>query len=130
MPRPSWNEYFLGIAEAVSKRADCTRRQFGSVIVKENRIVSTGYNGSPSGAPSCLNGECPRGTKTTEELPGFMSGNHDFSDCISIHAEANAIAHSNWVDCRGGTIYINGCPPCDMCSKLIKAAGIKEVIWK
>jgi dCMP deaminase len=60
--RPDWDGYFLGIASAVAARADCTRRQVGAVIVKGNRIVSTGYNGAPSGLPGCLtDGRCPRG---------------------------------------------------------------------
>lgn len=61
MNRPGWDQYFLGIAQAVSARADCTRRKVGAVIVKDRRIVSTGYNGAASGEGSCLAGDCPRG---------------------------------------------------------------------
>jgi dCMP deaminase len=127
MDRPSWNEYFLSIAAVVATRADCRRAQCGAVIVKDHRIVSTGYNGSPSGGPSCLAGECPRGLKTLRELPGFAQGNHDYSDCVSLHAEQNAIAYASRFDTHGATLY-STTPPCDMCSKLIKAAGITEVI--
>lgn len=132
--RPRWDDYFLGIARAVAARADCTRAKFGAVIVDtHNRIVATGYNGSPPGEGSCLAGECPRGTKTHEELPSSSAGNHDFSDCISLHAETNAVANAEASRCRGATLYlarIDGPSflPCDMCSKLVRAAGIGRVV--
>lgn len=72
--RPSWDEYFLGIAKAVAVRADCTRRQVGAVIVRDNRIVATGYNGGPSGGPSCLSGQCPRGQLDRDQMPGYAHG--------------------------------------------------------
>jgi dCMP deaminase len=129
--RPAWDDYFLGIAVAVSARADCTRARYGAVIVKDHRIVSTGYNGGRPGGPSCLAGECPRGRFTKDELPGSHRGNHDYTDCIALHAEANAIAYCSRSDMIGGTIYIAGMAdnrPCDMCSKLIQAAGIERVV--
>lgn len=128
MNRPDWNEYFLGICQAVLARADCVRAQHGAVITKHNRIVSTGYNGGPSGGPSCLKGECPRGQLSYEQLGGFEKGNHDYSNCISLHAETNAIAYANRHDTQGGTIYIDAAP-CDMCLKLIRAAGIVRVVY-
>jgi dCMP deaminase len=109
--RPSWNEYFLGIAEAVSKRGDCTRRQVGAVIVKNNRIVATGYNGTIPGQPGCLDGQCPGGDGV---IP-----------CITIHAEANAILYADRNDCEGADIYISDVP-CQHCQKLISGAGIKQ----
>lgn len=133
--RPAWDAYFLDIARAVAARADCRRARFGAVIVDtHHRIVATGYNGSPPGGKSCLAGECPRGLKTHEELPGHDSGNHDYSDCISLHAECNAVANSSAERCRGATIYIgrldgDPLPPCDMCSKMIQAAGIARVVY-
>lgn len=122
--RPEWDVYFIDIAKAVAARADCTRAKHGAVIVKENRIISTGYNGSPPGAPSCLAGKCPRGQKGYDIAPGHLQGNHDFSNCIALHAEQNAIARARE---QGDTIYITGAP-CDMCSKLVKAAGITRVV--
>lgn len=119
--RPGWDHYFMAIADAVSKRADCTRAQVGAVIVNKNRIVSTGYNGTEPGGASCLAGACPRGRSDAE------SGGHgysDFSNCINLHAEQNAIA---WARERGDTIYVTK-TPCDMCAKLIKAAGIVRVV--
>lgn len=130
--RPDWDDYFLGIAKAVAARADCQRAKFGAVIVdQDRRIKSTGYNGSEPGGPSCLAGQCPRGTLSRDEMPGHTEGNHDFSNCISLHAETNAIAYAGQVP--GGTIYIASIDrefvtPCDMCSKLISAAGIARVV--
>lgn len=122
--RPSWDGYFLNIAAAVAARADCRRAQHGAVVVDQhNRIISTGYNGTPPGDErSCLNGECPRGLKTVEEVAHSSGG---YEDCIAIHAEANAIANATR-DMRGGTIYITG-QPCPMCAKLVLAAGLQTV---
>lgn len=127
MTRMSWDEYFLVIAEAVAYRADCRRARHGAVIVKRNRIVATGYNGSPPGGPSCLAGECPRGLLNDKEL---RHNAPDYSDCIALHAEQNAIAYANRSDTEGATIYIaGGKAPCDGCAKLIAAAGIERVVW-
>lgn len=124
MERPSWDDYFLEGATWVSRRADCRRAQHGAIIVKDHRVVSTGYNGSPSGAPSCLAGECPRGLLSTDELVSLAP---DYSNCIALHAEQNAIAYANRADTEGATLYITG-EPCDMCWKLIRAAGIQRVV--
>lgn len=123
--RPDWDEYFLGIADAVSQRADCTRRKVGAVLVDEHhRIISTGYNGAPPGAPGCLNGACPRGNLSTDECPPFS----DYGNCISTHAERNAILYSNPEEREGTTLYIT-CRPCTGCHQLILDAGVKRVVW-
>ncbi len=123
--RPTWDEYFLGIAVAISARADCTRRRVGAVIVRNNRIVSTGYNGAPAGQPGCLEGHCPRGRNTLEEQP--PGGSYD--DCISVHAEANALLYADRDKCEGATIYCTD-DPCIGCTKLINGAGIcRIVVW-
>lgn len=120
--RPDWTIYFLGIARAVAARADCSRAQHGAVIVKDHRIVSTGYNGAPSGSEkSCLGGDCPRAHTNVKHL------SPDYSNCIAIHAEANAIVYAKKSDMEGATIFITGAP-CDGCEKLIAAAGIKEIV--
>ena len=124
MSRPSWDEYFLGIAKAVSLRADCTRRRVGAVIVVDGRIVSTGYNGAPAGAPGCLSvGACPRGKLTYEQQPA----DRDYGLCVAVHAEANALLYA-YRDVRGATLYCTD-KPCVDCAKLIAGAGIKEVVW-
>lgn len=92
MSRPTFEQTFFDVAAAVSKRADCTRLQVGAVVTQGDRIWATGYNGPPeSGQPGCLQGACPRGQFSYDELPGYRQGNQDHSDCIAIHAEFNAI---------------------------------------
>lgn len=122
--RPGWDTYFGYITEAVSLRGDCVRAKVGAVITKDNRIISTGYVGSHPGGPSCLAGECPRGASGAD-LEAF--GHSDYSNCISLHGEQNAIAFASGRETRGATIYTMK-PPCDMCTKLIRAAGIIRVV--
>ena len=121
--RPSWRIYGHLLAVVVSLRGDCTRRQVGAVILDdENRLVSSGYNGAPSGKPGCLeNGACPRGQKSFEETPS----DSPYSDCISIHAEENAVIWARR-DLRGCTIYVTD-TPCHQCKKTLSAVGIVKV---
>lgn len=129
LARPSWDEYFLNIAQVVATRGNCTRRQVGMVIVKDNRIVSTGYNGAPSGEPGCLtDGACPRGRLSLDEHPSYMSGNQDFSNCTALHDAQNAVAYASREDTVGATAYTTD-KPCDMCGKLLRAAGVVRVVW-
>lgn len=119
--RPSFDEYFLGIADAVAVRGDCVSRQIGAVIVgKDRRIVSTGYNGVPPNSEGCLSSPCPRATAPSK-CPGY-------SDCRSTHAEANALLYADYAKCVKATLYISD-KPCEACLKLIKAARIKRVVW-
>lgn len=122
--RPDWDTYFINIAREVASRADCRRAKHGCVIVKDRRIVATGYNGSAAGGPSCLKGECPRGLLTTEQL---AHNSADYSNCHALHAEMNAVAHANRHDTVGATAYITG-RPCDSCGKILQAAGIEKVV--
>lgn len=120
MTRPDWDTYFLNIAHAVAARGDCTRAQHGAVIVRDRRIIATGYNGTEPGGLSCLAGDCPRASSDTPSL------HPDYSNCIASHAEHNAISYARHEEMRGATIYLTG-PPCDMCAKLIRAAGITNI---
>lgn len=121
--RPSWDEYFLNLAKAVSERADCTRRKVGAVIVStDHRVVEVGYNGAPSGEPGCLSGACPRGLLSFDERPAYGT----YEDCIAIHAEANAIVLAGRT-ARYGTIYVTDWP-CDGCFRLIRAVGIVRIV--
>ena len=122
MTRPSEDEYYLGLAAAVSARGECLRRQVGCVIVKDRRVVSTGYNGAPPGEASCLQGACPRASSQHPHGSGYAE-----TGCVAIHAETNAIIRGDWLAMQGATAYIS-CPPCTQCAPLLRAAGIERVV--
>lgn len=123
--RPDWHEYFIGVAKAVSARADCTRRKVGVVVVDEDRrIIATGYNGAHPGGPSCLKGECPRGRRTYAEQPGLVGG---YTDCIATHGELNALLFAR-ASVVGTTVYITD-PPCFDCKKVLKSCKVKTVVF-
>lgn len=121
--RPDWDSYYINIAFAVSLRGDCARRQHGAIVVKNNKIVSTGYNGTPPGDErSCrTTGQCPRNLDKDA-----VHGKGDYDLCWATHAEANALLRASWEDLQGATLYITG-EPCPGCSKLITSSGIAEV---
>ncbi len=122
--RPSFDEYFLAIAEVVSLRGDCTRSQVGCVLVRSDHTVAgIGYNGTYAGRPGCLLGACPRGRRTYSQQEPY--GN--YSDCIATHAEHNAILNSNPGD-HGVTAYITRAP-CDDCATLLGHQGITRIVW-
>ena len=119
--RPSWHEYFMRIAMLAATRSTCLRRQVGAVIVKNKKVLATGYNGSPSGLKHCLDVGCLR-----EEL-GIPSGQrHEL--CRAIHAEQNAIiqAATSGVSIEGGILYSTTFP-CMLCAKMLVNSGIKEI---
>lgn len=123
--RPDWHTYFLNIASAVAERTDCRRAKCGAVLVDtRNRIVGSGYPGTAPGQLGCLAGACPRGLKDYTDQPPLSA----YDDCISVHAEANAILHSDRHLYTGGTMYVTR-QPCHWCYKMIKAAGILTVIY-
>lgn len=126
MSRPSWEEYGLGIAEAVSARADCTRRRVGAVILDTgNRIVATGYNGAPPGVKGCLEGGCPRGLLSYQQQQPFRG----YENCISNHAEVNALLFADRAKVEGGTLYVTD-QPCYQCCKVIANSGLAMVVWR
>lgn len=127
--RPSWNAYGLTLAEAVATRADCTRRKVGAVVMRpDHSIVSTGYNGGPSGGKSCLKGECPRGLQSFEDVPPGTSYDTGDGACIALHAEQNALLRADWDEMRGATLYITE-KPCDGCVRMITGTHIELVVW-
>ncbi|MDO4394048.1 MAG: cytidine/deoxycytidylate deaminase family protein [Bacillota bacterium] len=124
--RPSWDEYFMDMAELVAKRSTCLRRNVGAVVVQDRRIVATGYNGAPKGIPHCneTEGGCLR------QKLGIPSGErHEM--CRALHAEQNAIiqAATSGQSVEGATIYITH-QPCVICAKMIINAGIKRIVVK
>ncbi|MDD6651464.1 MAG: cytidine/deoxycytidylate deaminase family protein [Eggerthellales bacterium] len=123
-PRPSWDEYFMNLAEQVATRTTCLRRAVGAVIVKDHRILTTGYNGTPVGMAHCEETGCLR------ETMGVPSGQRQ-EICRGLHAEQNAIiqAARYGIDICGATIYINT-QPCVTCAKMLINAGIVEVVYK
>jgi dCMP deaminase len=130
--RPGWDEYFIGIAKAVAARATCLRRKYGAVITKDNIIVSTGYNGAPSGMKDCL--EVGRCTRKELQIPH----GERYELCHSVHAEANAIIRASVAELRGATIYISGSDeednecisePCMMCKRMILNAKVAKVVY-
>ena len=127
--RPSWDDYFLAIARSVAARADCTRRMVGAVLVDQHhRILATGYNGSPAGAPGCLtDGACPRGQQGLDAVPPGSSYDTGPASCIAVHAEANALLRADGHLARGATLYCTD-EPCDGCRRLIEGAGVARVV--
>ncbi|MBQ7605818.1 MAG: cytidine/deoxycytidylate deaminase family protein [Firmicutes bacterium] len=123
--RPSWDEYFMEMAQLTAKRSTCLRRSVGAIIVKDKHIVATGYNGAPRGIKHCAE----RGGCMREKL-GVPSGErHEL--CMALHAEQNAIiqAATLGVSIEGATIYVTH-QPCVICAKMIINAGIKRIVVK
>ena len=122
MDRPSWDEYFMEMAEVAQKRSTCLRRQVGAVIVKDKRIMATGYNGVPTGIEHCEVRGCLR------DKLGVPSGQrHEL--CRGLHAEQNAIIQAAHLgqSIAGGTLYCTH-QPCVICAKMIINAGLKRIV--
>ena len=116
----------MNLAFIMAMRSTCSRRKVGAVLVTNNRIVSTGYNGAPSGRPHCIDGGCPRGKFTHDEIP--KDADYNQFPCVAVHAEANAILFSpERFPTESYTLYVTE-PPCQQCTNLIQAAGIGRVV--
>ena len=122
MPRPSWDEYFIEIAKLVSKRSTCIRRKVGALLVKDKRILVTGYNGAPPGCAHCEEVGCLR-----EELKVPSGQRHEL--CRAIHAEQNAIIQAAvfGVNIQGATLY-STTQPCVLCTKMAIGARLKKIV--
>lgn len=123
MARPTWDEYFMQIAQLVSQRSTCIRRQVGAVIVKDKRMLSTGYNGAPSGLRHCQEIGCLR---DQQKIPSGQR--HEL--CRGLHAEQNAIIQAALygVSIAASSLYSTHLP-CSLCAKMIVNAGLKEIIY-
>ena len=131
MERPSKVKYYLDIAAAVAARSTCIRRQYGAVIVKNDTIVSTGYNGTARGLVNCCDlNECYR------EAHNIPHG-EQYEKCKAVHAEANAIINASREEMSGAILFLAGFEngermknptPCEMCNRMITNSGIRRVI--
>jgi dCMP deaminase len=122
--RPSWETYFMDITCLVAKRSTCMRRAVGAVIVKDRRILATGYNGAPSHVRHCEQVGCLR-----EQMSVPSGERHEL--CRGIHAEQNAIIQAAYhgISIAGSTLYCTN-KPCVICSKMLINAGIKKIIYE
>lgn len=136
--RPTKDEYYYGIALAVSKRSTCLKIHYGSVIVNNDEIISTGYNGNPRGMENC----CERGTCSRMKI---VHNTGNYLDCFSVHSEQNAMLSPSRKEMIGGTLYIaaeemdldksefvelENAEPCPICKRMLKNAGIVRVVNK
>jgi len=130
-PRPSWDEWALGIAMAVASRADCTRRKVGAVAVgPDRRVLGTGYNGYPSGRPGCASaGACPRGRLGYDQVAESSSYTSGTGSCSALHAEENTVIFLSPEQRRGATIYVTDAP-CPNCTRFLAGSGISRVVWR
>ncbi|MDD3398780.1 MAG: cytidine/deoxycytidylate deaminase family protein [Candidatus Methanomethylophilaceae archaeon] len=124
MERPDNDTYFMRMAELVSTRSTCIRRAVGAVIVKEKRVLTTGYNGSPRGSKHCAEMGCVR-----DELSVPSGTRHEL--CRGVHAEQNAVVQAAYfgVSIKDSTIYSTTFP-CSMCAKILINAGISELVYR
>lgn len=138
--RISKDEYYLNIAQAVAARSTCLKRHYGAVIVCNDEIVATGYNGSARSEANCcdIHRQCPRYGKPHNQ--------GDYTDCPAVHAEQNALLSASRNDIKDGTLYLSGyaieygegddiikhlmekTEPCPICARLIKNSGIKRIV--
>lgn len=120
--RPSWDEYFMEVAHLVSRRATCLRRSVGAVLVKDKKILATGYNGAPSGLKHCIDTYCLR-----EKLNIPSGQRHEL--CKGLHAEQNVILQAalSGISTKDSILYITN-QPCVICAKMLINAGIKEIV--
>jgi dCMP deaminase len=121
--RPSWDEYFMNIAKVVAMRGNCMKRKVAAIIVKDLRVVSTGYNGTPRGAKNCNEGGCPR-------CNGMAASGTALDECLCCHGEENAITQAAYhgTSLKGATLYTTYAP-CLLCTKMIINSGIVEVVY-
>jgi len=122
--RPTWDEYFLGIANLVSKRSTCLRRRVGAVLVKDKRMLATGYNGAPSRIAHCSEAGCIR-----DKLKIPSGERHEL--CRGLHAEQNAFLQAalHGTSLKDAILY-STTQPCIICAKMVINAGIKEIVIK
>jgi dCMP deaminase len=120
--RPSWDEYFMTISHLTSQRSNCIKRKVGCIIVKDNRILSLGYNGTPKGTLNCFEGGCKRCSEKN------LSSASNLDLCMCLHAEENAMLFIQKSDINNSTMYVT-LLPCIGCAKKIIQCGIKKIVF-
>ncbi len=125
--RPPWEQYFLNLAKVVRERSNCLRQQVGVVLVKNKRIIATGYNGTPAGIKNCFDGGCKR---CSHRHSNKMKVNERKDLCICVHAEENALLQSAFhgVSSKDAIMY-STIAPCAQCAKSIINAGVAKVVY-
>lgn len=121
LSRPSWDTYFMSIAVLTKMRSNCAKRHVGCVIVKDNRVISLGYNGTPCGYKNCNEGGC-------ERCNGTSTAGTNLDVCMCLHAEDNAIMFPSQTELRDSTIYVT-LHPCISCAKKIIQCQVKRVVF-
>ena len=141
MTRISKDEYYRNIAAEVATRSTCLRKHYGAVIVKDDHIVSTGYNGSPRGEANCCDvGVCYAKTHACPIDASAAEHGSQYGSCVAVHAEQNAIINASAQDLKGATLYLVGydprtkkrieAKPCNICDRMIRNAGISKIVNK
>ena len=123
MKRPGWDEYFMRIAQVASLRSNCAKRKVAAVIVRDKRVISTGYNGTPRGTKNCYEGGCPR-------CNSMAASGTKLDECLCSHGEENALIQAAYhgVAVKAATLYTTFAP-CLTCTKMIINAGLREVVY-
>ena len=121
--RPTWDQYFMSIAQVVASRSNCVKRKVAAVVTRDRRIVSTGYNGTPRGTRNCNEGGCPRCNDLAPGGTGLL-------DCLCSHGEENAITQASYhgASLQNATLYTTF-SPCLQCTKMIINSGLSEVVY-
>jgi dCMP deaminase len=121
--RPGWDDYFMNIAKVVASRSNCMKRKVAAIIVRDKRVISTGYNGTPRGTRNCNEGGCPRCNNLAQSGTAL-------DECLCSHGEENAIVQASYhgASLKDATIYTTFAP-CLMCAKMIINSGIREVVY-
>ena len=141
MERVSKDKYYLDIAAAVAARSTCLHKHYGAVIVSNDMIIATGYNGSPRGEANCCDtGHCYCDEHELPCSPGAVKHGSKYGSCVAVHAEQNALINAPGHELRGATLYLAGyspvtkkwiaATPCNICDRMIKNAGITRVVTK
>lgn len=139
MERISKHQYYLNIAEAVAARSTCLKKHYGAVIVKNDRIIATGYNGSPRGEVNCCDsGICYADMNDLPIDASAAKHGSQYGSCVAVHAEQNAIISASAADLQGAILYLVGydprtktwvsAEPCNICNRMIRNAGISRII--